>query len=89
MGRSDAGYVVVEAAPPATFEVVEAELALHLLVVALDSPTKLREVHEPLQRGLGRQVRQIQLAGLLLATRPLAEKPHVVTRGGATRMPVR
>jgi len=37
--------VVVKPAPSSTFEVIEAQLALELLVVALDAPTQLREAN--------------------------------------------
>jgi len=36
--------VMVEASPPASLEVVEADLLLQLLVVALDAPPQLRPV---------------------------------------------
>ena len=38
--------VVVKASPSPAFEVVEANFAFHLLVVALDAPSQLHEPYE-------------------------------------------
>jgi hypothetical protein len=38
--------VMVEASPCSAFEVIEADLLLELLIVALDAPAKFGEPHE-------------------------------------------
>ena len=63
--------VVVEAAPCSALEMVEAELAFHLLVVPLDAPAELGEVHEPANRLLGGQVAEPVVRGLILLLVPL------------------
>ena len=55
MGDGAEHGVVVEAAPGPSFEVIQAELALHLLVVALDAPAKLGETHEFAERSRRRK----------------------------------
>src|SRR5512138_654591 len=72
--RAEAG-VVVEAAPRSPLEVIEAELLLHLLVVALDAPAQLGCADEILERGADGQGREPELGRLLLALRPRAEEP--------------
>ena len=58
MGGGDEGGVVVPADPGAAFVVVEAELALQLLVVELDLPAQPGEAGEPFGLGVGGQVRE-------------------------------
>jgi hypothetical protein len=53
--------VVVESEPSPTFEVVQAQLALEFLVVALDPPPQLGQSYELLRRRIGRYVAQIEL----------------------------
>ena len=53
----DESRVVVKAAPRAAFEVVEAQLGLHLLVVPLDAPPQLGQAHDPRERCRGGQRR--------------------------------
>ncbi len=55
-GEQHQGGVVVEAAPGATFEVVEAQFLLHLLVALFDLPTLMPQAHRPEARGVGGQV---------------------------------
>src|SRR6266849_8609677 len=67
--------MVMEASPPAAFEMVEPELILELLIVALDAPAQFGEADEV---GDGRrrwQGREPILRGLRLAPRPLDEQP--------------
>src|SRR5512132_2084117 len=75
VGDRAEGRVVVEASPCSTLEVVEAELALELLVVALDAPAQLREANQLLERGGGRERREPELGRCALPIRPLAEEP--------------
>jgi hypothetical protein len=42
--------VMMKSSPGSPFVVVEAELLLELLIVALDAPAKLGQVHESLER---------------------------------------
>ena len=62
--RAERG-VVVEAAPCAAFEMVEPDLALHLLVVALDAPSKFRETDQLVLASGARRVADV-VAILLL-----------------------
>src|SRR5215213_573316 len=69
--------VVVQAAPRAPLEVVEAEFVLHLLVHLLADPASLDRRGQDLERRVGRMVRQVVLA---LARGPvLADEPRLVT----------
>ena len=61
----------MEAAPCSTLEMVEAELGFHLLVVPLDAPAELGEVHEPTNRFIGRQVAEPVVRGLVILFVPL------------------
>ena len=57
---------------------VEAEFLLELLMRLLTDPPRLDRGGEPLERGLGRQVRQVVF---LLSGRPaLADEPDLVAR---------
>src|SRR3954447_7892954 len=53
--------VVVQPAPRAPFEVVKAELVLHLLVHLLANPASLDRCGQGLERRVGRMVRQVVL----------------------------
>lgn len=66
---------MVEAAPPAPFKVVKAGLLLELLVVAFDAPAQLSKIDETGKTDIGREARQPVLCRLLLAFRPLDQKP--------------
>ena len=66
---------MMEAPPPAPFEMIEAELVFELLVIALDPPAQVRQTDEGGQwRRLG-QGREVVLGRRGLAQRPLAEDP--------------
>jgi hypothetical protein len=56
VGDGDAGEVVVQPAVAAALVVIEAEALLEFAVVVFDAPAQLRELHEPLERGVGGQV---------------------------------
>src|SRR5258708_11312222 len=67
--------MMMKAAPAAALEMVEPELILELLIVALDAPTQLGEADEV---GDGRRLRQGRepiLCGLGFAPRPLDQQP--------------
>ncbi len=86
MGGGDTSDMMMEPRPSSAFEVVEPELAFHLLVVALYAPPEFREVDHLLERGAERQVRQVELAGKFLAARPFAEEPQFLARRVTQRM---
>src|SRR3954454_2480567 len=65
--------VVVQPAPRAPFEVVKAELVLHLLVHLLANPASLDRCGQGLERRVGRMLRQVVFAlasGAVLAHQP-------------------
>src|SRR3989442_14321542 len=67
--------MMMEASPAAALEMVEPELILELLIVALDAPAQLGEADEV---GEGRRLRQGRepiLRGLRFAPRPLDQQP--------------
>src|SRR3989441_43785 len=67
--------MMMEASPAAALEMVEPELILELLIVALDAPAQLGEADEA---GEGRRLRQGRepiLRGLRVAPRPLDQHP--------------
>src|SRR5712691_10342640 len=67
--------MMMKAAPATALEMVEPELILELLIVALDAPTQLGEADEVGDgRGL-RQGREPILRGLRFGLRPLDEQP--------------
>jgi hypothetical protein len=65
----------MQAAVAASFVVIEAQALLELAVVVLDAPAQLGELHEPADRGVGGQVREPVLDGLVLAARPFGQQP--------------
>src|SRR3990170_3381687 len=67
--------MVMEAAPPAALEMVEPELILEFLVVALDPPAQLGEVDKLDARDGCRQGREPILRGLRGVSRPLDQQP--------------
>ena len=67
--------MVMEATPVAPLEVVEAKLLLQFLIVPLDAPAHLDDIHQFLACGLGRQGRQEMLGRLRLALGPFDEQP--------------
>src|SRR6266536_5940161 len=67
--------MVIEAAPAAALEMVEPELVLELLIVALDAPAQLGEADEVGERRRLRQRRQPILRGLCVGPWPLDQQP--------------
>src|SRR3990172_3229762 len=67
--------MVVEPTPTPAFEVIQPELVLELLVVALDPPAELREPDELRDRRVGRQGGEPARGRLGRAGRPLDEQP--------------
>src|SRR5712691_11196632 len=67
--------MVMEPAPPAALEMVEPELVLELLIVALDAPAQLGEADEGRDRRRRRQGREPILRGLRFVPRPLDQHP--------------
>jgi hypothetical protein len=63
--------------------VVEAELALELLVVELDLPAQPRQAREPLGRGVWGQVADPIVGGLIVAFGPFTDQPLLARRGGS------
>ncbi len=68
---------MVEAPPSTAFVVVQSDLVLQFLVVALGAPPQLCRPHERCERRVRRQGRQEVLRGLLLARGPLDQKPFL------------
>src|SRR5919199_1060523 len=68
--------VVVQAAPGAALEVVQPRLVLELLVQLLARPPRLDQRREPLERGVGREIREVVL--LLAARAMLADQPRLL-----------
>src|SRR6185312_2964802 len=66
---------MMESEPASPFVVVEAKLAFEFLVVALDAPTHLREVHDLRDASTRRQVAEPELDGCCLGRRPLDQQP--------------
>ena len=89
MGGRTERDVVMEASPGAPFEVIQAQLAFQLLIVALDPPAQLGEPRPRTKRRLRRQGREIARRGGGLSARPLAEEPHFGAGPRAFRVPVR
>src|SRR5262245_18031816 len=72
-------------APGTTFEVVEADLALEVLVVALDAPPQLGDPHQLLEGEVCGQRGEVE-ARLIVARLPLAEQPLLVSGWPSLRM---
>nr|WP_226994448.1 hypothetical protein [Myxococcus hansupus] len=81
MGHSAEGGVVVEATPRASFEVVETNFSLYLLVVTLDALAQLCEAYELLQGSVRRQCRKVKFGGRFLVPGPFAQQPLLVAWG--------
>ena len=75
--------VVIPAEPGAALVVVQAELALELLVVELDLPPQAGEAGEPLGLGVGGEVREPVIGRLILALGPFDDQPFLPSRGGS------
>jgi len=78
---------VVESAPRPAFEMVEADLALELLVVAFDSPPELYDSGELVLGRRCRQVADVELV-LVVAGSVLADQPHLLRRGPSFGAPL-
>src|SRR5712692_6477307 len=66
---------MIKAPPTAPLEMVQPELILELLIVALDAPAELGQADEGRDRGHLRQSREPILRGRAFAPRPLDEQP--------------
>src|SRR5687768_9131765 len=69
--------MMMEPSPAAALEMIEAELILELLIVALDAPAQLGEADEVGDRRRLRQRRQPILRGLGFAPRPFDQQPFL------------
>src|SRR3989442_11061167 len=67
--------MVMKATPPAPLEVIEPQLILEFLIIALDAPAQFGEAHELGDRRRRRQSREPILRGLGGAARPLDQQP--------------
>src|SRR5437667_12897077 len=74
--------MVMEAAPAASFKVIEAELVLELLVITLDAPAQVRQTDEVGERHRGRQGGEVVLGRGWFVWRPLAQEPFDRTQFG-------
>src|ERR1700681_5121722 len=68
---------MMEAAPPAPFEVAKPDLLLELLIVPLDTPAQLGKVDELAEADIGRQRRQPVLGRLGFALGPFDQQPFL------------
>src|SRR5712691_11930039 len=69
--------MMMEPPPAAALEVIQAQLILELLIVALDAPAELGEADEGGDRGRRRQGREPILCGLAFPSRPFDQQPLV------------
>ncbi len=83
MGHHAERGVVRETSPAAAFEVVQADFALHLLVVALHSPAQPGQAHQPLHRGVLWKRGQVVLRRACLPARPLNQQPYLLAWRGS------
>src|SRR6266536_2102538 len=81
--------MMMEASPAAALEMIQPELVLELLIVALDPPTQLGEADELGERGRLRQRREPILRGLRVLSRPLDQHPLLRPGRRALRVPSR
>src|SRR5881628_136838 len=77
------GRVMVETSPGSAFVVVEANLLLHLLVVAFDAPPQLRQTHQLAQRRGRGQRREPESRRRVIAHQPLRQQPLLFARRDA------
>src|SRR5262245_61048737 len=96
IGEHDQGEMPMQAVPASALVVVQAALALGILVELLNRPTAMRQLHQPLQRRVRRQVTEIPLPLAALAGhRAFAEQPTLrpspdtMMAGRALRAPCR
>src|SRR3989304_879180 len=73
--------MMMESAPPAAFEVIQAELILEFLIIPLDSPAELGQADEGGDRHRLGQGRQPVLRGLGVPAGPLDQEPLLWARG--------
>src|SRR5262245_63965499 len=81
--------MMVESAPPSTLVVIETDLLLQVLEVALDAPAQLGRVDEGCDRDTVRQRREPVLGGLRFALGPLDQQPLLGPRLGTPIIPMR
>ena len=67
--------MVVEAAPPTSFEVAEPDLLLELLVIALDAPAQFGEIDQAAETNVFWQGRKPVFGRRVLARGPLDQQP--------------
>ena len=67
--------MVMKTAPTAPFEMVQSELLLEFLIVALDAPPQFRHPHQFLERRAGRERGQKILDRLCFVLGPFDEQP--------------
>src|SRR5712692_3768740 len=77
---------MMKAPPAAPLEMVQPELILELLIVALDAPAELGQADEGGDRGHLRQSREPILRGRAFAPRPFDEQPFFRPRLRALRI---
>src|SRR3989304_858215 len=77
--------MMMEPPPPAALEMIEPELVLELLIVALDAPAQLGEPNEVGDRRRRRERRQPILRGLRFASRPFDQQTLLRPGGGGRR----
>ena len=80
VGGDAQGGVVVEAAPAPALIVIEPDLLLQFLVIALDPPSQLGGGHQLRERGVGGQGRQPVFGRLGFAVGPLDQEPLLGAR---------
>src|SRR5882672_9901851 len=67
--------MVMKAPPAAPLEMIEPELILEFLIIALDAPAEFGEAHEVGEGRRRRQRRAPMLPGLRVTARPLKQQP--------------
>ena len=80
---------MMEAAPSSALEVVEPELTLEVLVVALDAPSHFRNSDKGHYARRGGQVLEPVLRGSILAIRPFDEQPLLLPGRSASNVVMR
>src|SRR5690349_10657825 len=83
VGRNRVRRVVMEPSPASTLVVVEADLLLQVLEVALDAPSELGGIDERRDRCAGAQRRKPALGWSVLALGPFKQQPLLGRRLGS------
>jgi hypothetical protein len=66
---------MVEAGPSSALIVAKAQFLLEFQLIALDQPAQLGQKDQPIDWGVGRQVRQPELCRLRFVMWPFGEQP--------------